>query len=38
VGIVAAALRRGSLGRDDTVATTTSVFLEGALTATELER
>jgi AcrR family transcriptional regulator len=38
VGIVAAALRHGSLGRDDTVATITIVFLDGVLTATGSER
>ena len=35
VGIAAAAHRQGMLGRDDTVATITSAFLEGALTAEE---
>jgi AcrR family transcriptional regulator len=38
VGIVAAALRHGSLGRDDTVATITSVFLEGVLANAEPKR
>jgi AcrR family transcriptional regulator len=38
VGIVAAALRHGSLGPDDTVATITSVFLDGVLTSTGEEQ
>jgi TetR/AcrR family transcriptional regulator, mexCD-oprJ operon repressor len=37
VGVVAAALRRGALGRDDTVAATTRVFFEGVLLAGERE-
>jgi AcrR family transcriptional regulator len=38
VGIVAAVLRHRTLGRDDTVATITSIFLEGALTASRDQR
>jgi hypothetical protein len=38
VGIAAAALGQGMLGRDDTVATITSAFVEGALTAEGAER
>jgi hypothetical protein len=38
VGIAPAALRQGMLGRDDTVATITSVLLDGALAAERPER